>query len=118
MEKDQENLVEKELEQILTEEEVENVAEEEVYEEVVTVKGKFSHYFKVILAGCLDQILAVGIALILFVVFDLILGVLGYKIAMRDELFLIVFIISNVLYYTISQEILQGKTVGKKIVLR
>ena len=118
MEKNQENLVENEVEQIITEEEVQDTEKEEVYEEVVKVEGKFSHFFKVILSGVLDQILAVGIALILFVVFDLILGVLGYKIAMRDEVFLIVFIISNVLYYPISQEILQGKTVGKKIVLR
>lgn len=118
MEKDQENLVEKELEQILTEEEVESIENEEVYEEVVKAEGQFGHFFKAILSGILDQILAVGLALILFFISDLILGVLGYKIAMRDEMFLIVYIISNVLYYPISQEIFNGKTVGKKIITR
>ena len=118
MEKNQENLVENEVEQIITEEEVQSIENEEVYEEVVKVEGKFAHFFKAILSGVLDQILAVGIALILFLVFDLILGVVGYEIAMREEMFLIVYIISNVLYYPISQEILEGKTVGKKLILR
>lgn len=118
MEENQENLLENELEQILTEEEVQSVEEEEVYEEVVKVEGRFSHFFKAILSGVLDQILAVGIALILFFIFDLIIGVVGYEIAMRDEIFLIIYIISNVLYYPISQEILEGKTVGKKLILR
>ena len=118
MEKNQENLVENEVEQIITEEEAQDTEKEEVYEEVVKVEGKFSHFFKVILSGILDQILAVGIALILFFIFDLIIGVVGYEIAMRDEMFLIIYIVSNVLYYPISQEILEGKTVGKKLILR
>ena len=118
MEKDQKNLVENEVEQIITEEELKDFATEEVYEEVVKVEGKFLHFFKAILSGVLDQILAVGIALILFLIFDLILGVIGYEIAMREEMFLIIYIISNVLYYPISQEILEGKTVGKKVILR
>lgn len=118
MEKDQKNLVENEVEQIITEEELKDFATEEVYEEVVKVEGKFSHFFKAILSGVLDQILAVGIALILFLIFDLILGVIGYEIAMREEMFLIIYVISNVLYYPISQEILEGKTVGKKVILR
>lgn len=118
MEKEQENLIEKEVEQIITEEEVQDIEVEEIYEEVVSSDSKFSYYFKVILSGVLDQILAVGIALILFFVLDLILGVLGYEIAMREEMFLIVYIITNVLYYPISQEILEGKTLGKKVILR
>ena len=118
MEKDQKNLVENEVEQIITEEELKDFATEEVYKEVVKVEGKFSHFFKAILSGVLDQILAVGIALILFLIFDLILGVIGYEIAMREEMFLIIYVISNVLYYPISQEILEGKTVGKKVILR
>ena len=56
--------------------------------------------------------------MILFLIFDLIIGVVGYEIAMRDEMFLIIYIVSNVLYYSISQEILEGKTVGKKLILR
>lgn len=89
---------------------------EEIYEEVVKVEGKFEHFFKAILSGVLDQIIVLGIGLILFIVFDLILGAIGYQIAMREEMFLIVYIITNILYYSISPEILEGKTVGKKII--
>ena len=110
MNKDQKELLEQEVEDVIT--------EEEVYEEVVQIEGKFNRFFKAILSGFLDQVLAVGIALILFLVFDLILGVMGYEIAMREEVFLIVYIITNVLYYPISQEILKGKTIGKKIILK
>ena len=110
MEKNEENVVENEIETTIT--------TEDVYEEVVNVESKFTGVLKGILSGMLDQIIAVGLALILFFISDLILGVLGYKIAMRDEMFLVVYIISNVLYYPISEIILNGKTVGKKIVKR
>lgn len=114
MEKERENLVEKEVEQIISKEEIESIESEEV----VKVDGKFIHLLKGILSGVIDQIIAVGLALIIFLIFDLILGLLGYKIAMRDEMFLIIYIISNVLYYPISQDILSGKTVGKKVITR
>ena len=81
-------------------------------------EGKIMHYIKIILCGASDQILALGLALILFMISDLILGVLGYEIVAREEMFLIMFIISNVLYYPISQEVLKGKTVGRKLILR
>lgn len=118
MEKDQENLVEKEVEQIITEEDAKSIEKEEECEEIAKEEGKLTHIFKAILSGVLDQIIALAMALILFVIFDLILGLIGYEIAMREEMFLIVYIISNVLYYTISQEILKGKTVGKKLILK
>ena len=37
---------------------------------------------------------------------------------MREEMFLIVYIITNVLYYPLTQEILKGKTIGKKVILK
>lgn len=106
MNKNQKELLEQEVEDVITE------------EEVVKIEGKFNRFFKAILSGFLDQVLAVGIALILFIIFDLILGVMGYEIAMREEMFLIVYIITNVLYYPLTQEILKGKTIGKKVILK
>ena len=49
---------------------------------------------------------------------SLVFKVAGYKIVMREEMFLIVFIISNVLYYPLVQEFLDGKTLGRKLVQR
>ena len=46
MEKNQENLVENEVEQIITEEEVQSIENEEVYEEVVKVEGSLRTFSK------------------------------------------------------------------------
>ena len=58
------------------------------------------------------------IGLILYLIVSLVFKVAGYKIVMREEMFLIVFIISNVLYYPLVQEFLDGKTLGRKLVQR
>ena len=51
---------------------------------------------------------------------DLILPMAGYEIVetVRSEFFLIVYIIMNVLYYPLIQEVFDGKTLGKKIMTR
>ena len=74
--------------------------------------------FQNILSGIVDQIAAVIIGLILYLIVSLVFKVAGYKIVMREEMFLIVFIISNVLYYPLVQEFLDGKTLGRKLVQR
>ena len=58
--------------------------------------------------------------LLVFGVFGLVIRVFGYQIANdgREELFLIMYIISNVLYYPIMQEVLHGKTLAKKFIFR
>ena len=91
-----------------------------IKEDEIKVEGKIFYYTKVILSGLLDQIFAMGAALILFTVYDLILGLFGYTVkdASRETVFLIVYIITNVLYYPLVQEILHGKTLGKKIMVR
>lgn len=111
-------------EEILQEAEV-YLAEEEAAEarefirdEEIKKDGKLLHYTKVILTGVLDQIFAIALALVIFGVFDLGLRVFGYRVAMREEVFMIVYIISNILYYPIMQEILHGKTLAKKFIFR
>ena len=101
-------------------EEIENI-EENNQESIVDIDkedGKAMKFFKNILSGVIDQIVTVIIGLILYIIVSLIFKVAGYKIVMREEMFLIVFIISNVLYYPLVQEFLDGKTLGRKLVQR
>ena len=93
-------------------------AREFIRDEEIKADGKVLHYTKVVLSGILDQIFAIGLALIIFGVFDLILRVFGYRVVLREEAFIIIYVISNILYYPILQEILHGKTLGKKFIFR
>ncbi|MDU2490123.1 MAG: hypothetical protein E7D27_05955 [Clostridium celatum] len=93
-------------------------AREFIRDEEIKTDGKFLHYTKVILSGILDQIFAIALALILFGLFDLSLRVFGYRVASREEVFMIIYAISNILYYPILQELLHGKTLGKKFIFR
>lgn len=93
-------------------------AREFIRDEEIKNYGKFLHYTKVILSGILDQIFAIALALILFGIFDLSLRVFGYRVASREEVFMIIYAISNILYYPILQELLHGKTLGKKFIFR
>ncbi len=91
-----------------------------IKEDEIMVEGKVFYYTRAILSGLLDQIIAIGIALILFTVFDLILRLTGYTVKdiYRETVFLVMYIIGNVLYYPLVQEMLHGKTLGKKIMVR
>lgn len=101
-------------------EEIENIEEnnQESIVEIDKEDGKAMKFFKNILSGAIDQIVTIISGLILYLIISLILKVVGYKIVMREEMFLIVFIISNVLYYPLVQEFLGGKTLGRKLVKR
>ena len=83
-------------------------AKEFIRDEEIKADGKLVYYTKVILA------------MLVFGVFGLVIRVFGYQIANdgREELFLIMYIISNVLYYPIMQEVLHGKTLAKKFIFR
>lgn len=93
-------------------------AREFIRDEEIKTDGKLLHYTKVVLSGVLDQIFAIGLSLIIFGIFDLALRAFGYRVAMREEVFMIVYVISNILYYPIMQELLNGKTLAKKFIFR
>ena len=93
-------------------------AREFIRDEEIKADGKFLHYTKVILSGILDQIFVIALALVVFGIFDLALRVFGYIVALREEVFMIIYVISNILYYPILQEVLHGKTLGKKFIFR
>ena len=107
----------KEAEIYLAEEEVAE-AKEFIRDEEIKNDGKLLHYTKVILSGIVDQIFAMLMAMLIFGVFGLVVRLFGYKIAMREEVFLITYIISNSVYYPVIQEFLHGKTLGKKFIFR
>ena len=90
-------------------------AKEFIRDEEIKTDGKLVYYTKVILSGVL-----ILLAMLVFGVFGLVIRVFGYQIANdgREELFLIMYIISNVLYYPIMQEVLHGKTLAKKFIFR
>lgn len=120
IEKNDEFVSEEALEEVevyLAEEEAAE-AKEFIRDEEIKNDGKLLHYTKVILSGILDQIFVIGLALVLFGVFDLALRAFGYRVALREEVFGIIYVISNILYYPILQEILHGKTLGKKFIFR
>lgn len=98
----------------------ENVAEarEFIRDEEIKADGKILHYTKVILSGILDQIFVMALSLTIFGIFDLALRLFGYRVALREEIFMIIYVISNILYYPILQEVLHGKTLGKKFIFR
>ena len=98
----------------------EKIAEEKEFlvSEDIKNEGKFTYYAKVFLTGVFDQILAIGLALVLFGILTLILNVAGYQIVMKEAMFTILYIISNVLYYPIIQEMLHGKTLARKLLFR
>ena len=93
-------------------------AKEFIRDEEIKNDGKLLYYTKVILSGILDQIFVIGLALIIFGIFDLALRVFGYRVALREEVFMIIYVISNILYYPLLQEFLHGKTLGKKFIFR
>ena len=70
------------------------------------------------MSDTLITIIAIALALIVFGIFDLVLRVFGYRVALREEVFMIIYVISNILYYPILQELLHGKTLGKKFIFR
>lgn len=98
----------------------ENVAEarEFIRDEEIKADGKILHYTKVILSGILDQIFVMALSLTIFGIFDLALRLFGYRVDLREEIFMIIYVISNILYYPILQEVLHGKTLGKKFIFR
>lgn len=106
----QAEIVEKELE---ISEDLEILRAEEI-----KVEGKAFYYTKVILSGVLDQVLSLGLTLILFGVLTILLKFVGYQIVGREEMFLIMYVISNIIYYPLTQIMFSGKTLGKKIMFR
>ncbi|MCR1951851.1 RDD family protein [Clostridium sp. DSM 100503] len=101
--------------EIINNEEVNN---EEVNNEEVKEDGKAVKFIKRLLAATIDQIVAIALALLLLLVFDFLLKFAGFYIAQRQPMFLIIYVITNILYSTICESTKLGRTIGKKTMLK
>ena len=104
------NEVKEEINEIETAEEI---AEETKKEE----DSKALKFFK-ILAGVVDQIISIALALLLIIVTDLVLKLFGFYIAEREPMFLIMYVIVNIVYSPICTSTKLKDTIGRKTVLK
>lgn len=98
--------------------EEDNSIEENDTDKEIKEDGKAVKFIKRLLAATIDQIVVIAIALLLLLVFDFILKLIGFYIAERQPMFLIVYVITNILYSTICESTNLGRTIGKKTMLK
>ena len=103
------NLDQNVIEELLTVEEVHEDSKED---------SKIVKFLKRILASVADQIIAIALSLASIVLFDLILRLFGLYIADRQPIFLIIYVIVNILYSPICESTKLNKTIGKKVILK
>lgn len=90
-------------------ESVENILTEEEIE--VESKGLVNE----LLAGVVDQIVVALVALVTLLVLNLVLKIFGYYIAEKQPMFLIIYVIINVIYAPVCKRFKTKETLGKKI---
>lgn len=98
--------------------EEDNSIEENDTDKEIKEDGKAVKFIKRLLAATIDQIVVIAIALLLLLVFDFILKLIGFYIAERQPMFLIIYVITNILYSTICESTNLGRTIGKKTMLK
>lgn len=89
---------------------------EEVREKSIKVV-KNNTFMKDILAGVIDQIIVMAGSLATLLIFDLILRLFGYYIVEKQPMFLIIYIIINIIYGPVCKKLKFKETVGKKVLL-
>ncbi|MCF0147539.1 MAG: hypothetical protein HUJ77_03985 [Clostridium sp.] len=106
-------------EEVIKEVMEENKSIEEVIEKTKGEEdSKVSRFLKRILAGVIDQIISISLALLLLIVTDLILKLFGFYIASREPMFLIMYVIVNVIYGPICASTKLNDTIGRKTMLK
>ncbi|MEG0237971.1 MAG: RDD family protein [Clostridium sp.] len=101
------DLVEEFLEEDIVEE---NNEPEKVIEEI-DIKPSF---LKRLLASLLDQAILIGVAALLLVVFNFLIGFIGFMVAMPSPMLLIFFGVLNVFYIPVFER-KNRRTIGKRI---
>lgn len=91
------------------------LAEESLLEDKETVKDNYC--IKELLVGVVDQIVVVAGALVTLLVFNLILKIFGYYVSEKETMFLIIYILINVIYVPVCKKIKLKETVGRKVLL-
>lgn len=88
--------------------------EKEILEEELEEIDSNPSFFKKFFASLLDQAILIGVSALLLVIFDFLIGFMGYMVIEPTGILLIIFGILNVLY----RPIFEGKnkrTLGKRI---
>ena len=101
------------IKDLLNGEELEKEILEEELDEVDQIDSNPS-FFKKFFASLLDQAILIGVSALLLVIFDFLIGFMGYMVIEPTGILLIIFGILNVLY----RPIFEGKnkrTLGKRI---
>lgn len=94
-------------------EDFEDESKDEIEEESIEKKPGF---LKKILSGIIDQILSIAISLLALVLFDAIIKLFGFQVSDREPMFLIMYIITNVLYRPILEASKLKETIGGKLI--
>lgn len=97
---------------------IEAVEDDEIQVSEEKEDSRAVKFIKRILATTVDQIISIAIALVLLIVFDVILKLIGFYIAERKPMFLIVYVIVNIIYTPICESTRLEKTIGKKTMLK
>lgn len=95
----------------------ENIIEEEKKIDNTKNKSKNNIFMK-LFASIIDQIIVIALALISLVVLDLLLQLLGFYIKEREPMFLIIYVVINIIYSPILESLKIKKTIGKKILFK
>ncbi|MBU3132883.1 hypothetical protein KPL40_10520 [Clostridium gasigenes] len=80
-------------------------------------KVKDNCFIKELLVGVIDQIVVIAGALVTLLVFNLILKIFGYYVSEKETIFLIIYILINVIYVPVCKMLKLKETVGRKILL-
>ena len=88
--------------------------EEEMEEEMEEEK---KGVVRELLAGVVDQIVVMASSLVVLLVFNLILKIFGYYVVEKQPMFLIIYVIINIIYAPICKQFKLKETVGRKVLL-
>ncbi|MBB6622695.1 hypothetical protein [Clostridium gasigenes] len=80
-------------------------------------KVKDNCFIKELLVGVIDQIVVIAGALATLLVFNLILKIFGYYVSEKETIFLIIYILINIIYVPVCKMLKLKETVGRKILL-
>lgn len=110
---EEKDVIAENIEEILEEE----ILEEEIEEMEEETETESKGFVKELLAGVLDQIVVMASSLVVLLVFNLILKIFGYYVAEKQPMFLIIYVIINVIYGPICRKFKLKETVGRKVLL-
>lgn len=80
-------------------------------------KVKDNCFIKELLVGVIDQIVVIAGSLATLLVFNLILKMFGYYVSEKETIFLIIYILINIIYVPVCKMLKLKETVGRKILL-